>query len=74
MAVYYNKYAMLERLCKEYGLYTSMQPYSYGYIYIKSHQDFMYYIEKLSPDQLEAMSPEQIESFVVECSLTDIAS
>lgn len=70
------KLTLLKELCGDYGLFfadfTVWQDFSF--VYIASHCDVSSYIERLSYDQLKSLSPRQIEEFVVECALTDVAS
>lgn len=71
-----DKLTLLEKLCQQYGLHFVDLTVWHGHewAYVGSHRDPASYIEKLSPGQLEAMSPRQIEELVVECALTEVAS
>jgi hypothetical protein len=71
-----DKLALLEKLCEQYNLHFVDLTVWHGHewAYIGSHYDPSSYIEKLSSDQIESMSPRQIEHLLVECALTEMAS
>lgn len=70
------KLALLRELCKEYNLlFVNLLMWEgHETAYIGSHYDRASYIEKLSSDQIESMSPRQLEDLVVECALIAVAS
>lgn len=70
------KLALLRELCKEYNLlFVNLLMWEgHETAYIWSYYDRASYIEKLSSDQIESMSPRQLEDLVVECALIAVAS
>jgi len=70
------KLALLRKLCEEYNLdfVDLVRWHGHETAYIASHYDRASYIEKLSSDQIESMSPRQLEDLVVECALIAVAS
>ena len=71
-----DKVALLRELCKEYNLLFVDLLIWHGHetAYIGGHYDRASYIKKLSPDQIDLMSPRQLEDLVVECALIEVAS
>lgn len=70
------KLALLRELCEKYNLHFVNLVMWEGLetAYIGSHYNSISYIEKLSSDQIESMSPRQLEDLVVGCALVDVAS
>jgi hypothetical protein len=71
-----DKLALLTELCEQYNLHfvDLIVWHGHEWAYIGSHYDPTSYIEKLSSDQIESMSPRQIEELVVQCALTEMVS
>ena len=70
-----DKLALLEKLCKEYNLHFVDLTVWHGHewAYVGSYYDPASYIEKLCPNQIEAMDPGQIEELVIKCTLVEMS-
>ena len=71
-----KKLFFLEELCEQYNLnFVDLTVWhGHEWAYIGSHHDPISYIEKLSPNQIEGMSPGQIEDLVVKCALVEMVA